>query len=294
MKTERGGERNWDPLQLQLFVILTQIQHWNMATMWTLSRSVAPGSARPIRGDVAVRGGGPWGGSGSRSLREREALKSVSQGREDTSPGELDYPQTDGDRLDSCLTFFCFLHSFPFRPTEVTPGVSSCHSLMSQRLNVMFRSESRAAESVRMLSRCAEVFGKDGFLYCVITAEEQWEQDCFWVIYVVVTDLLRRLLPCGLELQRSVDEIKLMCVSNSLMSACWMWILSGVFPPVTVNWSHQVVDETRHLKTLWSSLSDILQTEQLIDYSRRLAVSCSPHRAKCSILCPVISCIPPQ
>lgn len=79
MKTERGGERNWDPLQLQLFVILTQIQHWNMATMWTLSRSVAPGSARPIRGDVAVRGGGPWGGSGSRSLREREALKSVSQ-----------------------------------------------------------------------------------------------------------------------------------------------------------------------------------------------------------------------
>lgn len=132
MKTERGGERNWDPLQLQLFVILTQIQHWNMATMWTLSRSVAPGSARPIRGDVAVRGGGPWGGSGSRSLREREALKSVSQGREDTSPGELDYPQTDGDRLDSCLTFFCFLHSFPFRPTEVTPGVSSCHSLMSQ------------------------------------------------------------------------------------------------------------------------------------------------------------------
>lgn len=68
----------------------------------------------------------------SESEREREALKSVSQGREDTSPGELDYPQTDGDRLDCCLTFFCFLHSFHFRPTEVTPGVSSCHSLMSQ------------------------------------------------------------------------------------------------------------------------------------------------------------------
>lgn len=191
------------------------------------------------------------------------------------------------------LLSFVSCTRFPFDPQRwllVWAAVTRwCH-----KLNVMFRSESRAAQSVRMLSRCAEVFGKDRFLYCVITAEERWEQDCFWVIYVVVTDLLRRLLPCGLELQRSVDEIKLMCVSNSLMSACWMWILSAVFPPVTVNWSLQVVDETRHLKTLWSSLSDILQTEQLIDYSRRLAVSCSPHRAKCSILCPIISCIPPQ
>lgn len=83
-----------------------------MATMWTLSRSVAPASARPIRANCGGPGGGTWGGSGSQSLRE--ALKCESKGKGATSPGELDHPQTNGDRLDYCLYVLADLQYFTF------------------------------------------------------------------------------------------------------------------------------------------------------------------------------------
>lgn len=51
-----------------------------------------------------------WGGSGSQSLRE--ALKCESQGKGATSPGELDYPQINGNRLDYCLSILIVLHYF--------------------------------------------------------------------------------------------------------------------------------------------------------------------------------------
>ncbi|GAA6219208.1 uncharacterized [Lates japonicus] len=47
--------------------------------MWTLSRSVAPVSARPIRGDCGGPGGGTWGGSGS--LESERGIKVCEQRR---------------------------------------------------------------------------------------------------------------------------------------------------------------------------------------------------------------------
>lgn len=55
--------------------------------------------------------------------------------------------------------------------------------------------------------RLASLLWKTWLSVSVITAEEQSERDWIWFICVLVTDLLRRLLPCGLELRRSVDEI---------------------------------------------------------------------------------------
>lgn len=88
---EKGGEtsensvRRWEKLRRRdrkerpsgapALVIITQIQHWNMATMWTLSKSSAPVPVQPIRGDK-VRGGGTWGGS------ERECHQTVEAQQE--------------------------------------------------------------------------------------------------------------------------------------------------------------------------------------------------------------------
>lgn len=118
VKMMRGGKLHWDrererdkkerPSGAPVFVILTQIQRRNMATMWTLSKNSAPVSTQPIRGDK-VHGGGTWGGS--RGLRENvikmcEHSRRV-HGREAACTGEPDYPQTHGDRLDfsqsSCM-----------------------------------------------------------------------------------------------------------------------------------------------------------------------------------------------
>lgn len=68
-----GGEGEAErPSAAPPLVVLTQIQHWNMATMWTPSKSVARALARPIGGDLTVRGGGGGAWGWSASLRERE------------------------------------------------------------------------------------------------------------------------------------------------------------------------------------------------------------------------------
>lgn len=105
--TETERDKKERPSGAPLFVILTQIQHWNMATMWTLlkkKKNSAPVSTQPIRGDK-VHGGGTWGGS--RSLTENVIKMCQHSRREAAYTGEADYPQIHGDRLDfsqsSCM-----------------------------------------------------------------------------------------------------------------------------------------------------------------------------------------------
>lgn len=82
---------------------------------------MAPALAEPIRGEVTVQGGGTLGGSaslregGSKACEHRRRVRA----REATSPGELDYPQTNGDRSDLIPYSSCvhFLLNFP----ESTP-----------------------------------------------------------------------------------------------------------------------------------------------------------------------------
>ena len=79
---EREREKEERPSAAPALVILTQIRRWNMATMWTLSRSVAPVSGGgPSQSEETWQSGEEgrtWGGSGSQeslSEKERVALK---------------------------------------------------------------------------------------------------------------------------------------------------------------------------------------------------------------------------
>lgn len=95
------------------------------------SESVAPALAEPIRGEVTVQGGGTWGGSAS--LRERGIKACEHRGRvrarEATSPGELDYPQTNGDRSDLIPYLSCihFPLNFPRRLLEWALTEANCN-----------------------------------------------------------------------------------------------------------------------------------------------------------------------
>lgn len=75
----RQRDKKERPSGAPVLVILTQFQHWNMATMWTLSKSFAPVSVQPIRGDKV------WGRRDMGRVWERMSSKCASTAGECTA-----------------------------------------------------------------------------------------------------------------------------------------------------------------------------------------------------------------
>lgn len=118
-KTVWGGERNWDRERESSETLCSSTScYFNPDSALKCghhvasSKSVAPALAEPIRGEVTVQGGGTLGGSASlweRGIKACEHRRRV-RAREATSPGELDYPQTNGDRSDLIPYSSCISH----------------------------------------------------------------------------------------------------------------------------------------------------------------------------------------
>lgn len=110
-KTRREGERNWDGDrdggEKPSPRARSSSCYFNPDSALKYGHHVDPlkkcGSAvgPANRRRRAGPGGGTWGGSGESEYEGgiKVWAEEESQGREVTSPGELDYPQTNGDRL---------------------------------------------------------------------------------------------------------------------------------------------------------------------------------------------------